>query len=296
MPVKIVLLVLFLAFLWGGGALSVKIALRDFAPLALAGLRFSIALLLIVCWARLCGIAIRPRTRDFPSLFLMGMLFASQIVCFNWGTNLTYAGRSAVMINTYPLFVGAVAHFLLPEDRLTGWKALGLILSFGGIVMVFWDNLVSRHQGHLIGDLLTLCSGFQLGLLSVLTKRLLRSIDVYQLLISQMTFGVVAFFVLSAIFEGRAGYGFSYPALIAVLYQGAVVGAFCFVVWMLVLKRYSASRMAVLFFSTPLWGITLSHFFLGEPITPGLGIGAVAVAFGICIVNLAPQSDVGIRR
>ena len=90
---------------------------------------------------------------------------------------------------------------------------------------------------------------------------------------------------LSMIFEGRAGYGFSYPALFGILYQGIVIGGFCFVSWALVLKRYPPSRISALFFTTPLWGITLSHLLLAEPLTAGLGIGAILVACGIFIVN-----------
>jgi len=38
-PIKVVLLVLFLALLWGGISVSIKVGLQQFAPFALAGLR-----------------------------------------------------------------------------------------------------------------------------------------------------------------------------------------------------------------------------------------------------------------
>ena len=284
-PFKAVLFVLFLAMLWGGNAIALKIGLRAFMPFASAALRFSLAALLIIIWACVNRIPLWPEPHERFSLFMLGLLFALQITCFNWGTSLTAAGRAAVMINTYPLFVALIAHFVIPEDRLNFWKGLGLIVAFGGIVMVFRDNLGAGSNGHMTGDLLTLGGGFQLALLIVLTKRLVQHIDPYRLLTTQMIVGIPIFFFLSLVFEGKAGYGFSYPALFAILYQGAVVGGFCFVGWILVLKHYPPSRVSVLFFTTPLWGIAFSHLLLAEPVTAGLGIGAVLVALGIYIVN-----------
>jgi drug/metabolite transporter (DMT)-like permease len=192
------------------------------------------------------------------------------------------------MINTYPLFVALLAHFFIPGDPMTRWKAVGLTLAFAGILTVFQDNLRGGGRGHLAGDALTLFSGFQLGLLIVVTNRLIQRINLYRLLASQMIVGVPIFFLLSAIFEGKNGYGFSYPALFAILYQGVVVGAFCFVAWTQVLKHYPPSRLTVFFFTTPLWGLTLSSLLLGEKINVELAIGAVLVAFGIYTVNRSP--------
>ncbi|MCZ6680384.1 MAG: DMT family transporter [Candidatus Poribacteria bacterium] len=287
-PSRVILFVLFLAMLWGGNAVSLKIGLQEFGPLASAGLRFAIALLLIAIWALVNRVSLKPKPREYLPLFWISALFTVQIVCFNWGTSLTRAGRAALMINTYPLFVVLIAHFVVPGDRLTRWKAVGLVCAFGGVLIVFRDNLTGGASGHLAGDALALFSGFQLGLLMIATKRLVQHIHSYRLLTSQMILGVPVFFILSGILEGKAGYGFSYPALFAVLYQGAVVAGFCFVAWTLVLKHYSPSRLAVLFFTTPLWGITLSHFLLGEPITVGLATGAPLVALGIYTVNRSP--------
>ncbi len=289
-PVKVVLFVLFLALLWGGISVSIKVGLQQFAPFALAGLRYSIGLFVIALWATSQGVSLKPKTDELLRLLLFGLLFTGQTTCLNWGTNLTHAGRSVVFVNTHPFFVAIVSHFIVPGDRLGRWKTVGLIVAFSGILIVFRDNLIGDTSGHLAGDLLTLLSGFQLGLLITLTNRLVQSIHPYRLLTSQMAVGIPCFFILSAIFEGKVGYGFSNPALFAVLYQGAVVAGFCLVAWTLVLKYYPPSRVAVLFFTTPLWGIALSYVLLKEPLTHGLGIGTPLVVLGIYLVNRFPAS------
>lgn len=288
-PPRVILFVLFLAMLWGGNAVSLKIGLEEFSPFASAGLRFTIGLALIAGWASANGISIKPQRHEYLRLFLCAILFITQITALNVGADFTRAGRTAVMTNTYPLFVALIAHFVVPGDHMTRRKALGLAFAFGGICFVFRDNFVGGTQEFLLGDLLTLLGGFLLGLLIVVTNRLIQKINTYCVLTTQMIIGVPIFFTLSAIFEGKAGYGFSFPALLAILYQGAGIAGFCFVAWTLLLKDYPPSRLSVLFFTTPLWGILLSNLLIGEPITVGLTIGAALVALGIYTINRAPS-------
>lgn len=288
-PPRVICFVLFLAMLWGGNAVSLKIGLQEFSPFASAGLRFTIGLILIASWASANNISIKPQRHELLRLFLSALLFITQIAALNVGADFTRAGRTAVMTNTYPLFVALIAHFVVPGDQMTRRKALGLAFAFGGICFVFRDNFVGGTREFLVGDLLTLLGGFLLGLLIVVTNRLIQNINTYCVLVSQMVIGVPAFFTLSAIFEGKAGYGFSFPALFAILYQGAGIAGFCFVAWTLLLKDYPPSRLSVFFFTTPLWGILLSNLLIGEPITVGLTIGAALVALGIYTINRSPK-------
>ena len=288
-PPRVILFVLFLAMLWGGNAVSLKIGLQEFSPFASAGLRFTIGLALIAGWASANGISIKPQRHEYLRLLLTGILFITQIAALNMGADFTRAGRTAVMTNTYPLFVALIAHFVVPGDYMTRRKALGLAFAFGGICFVFRDNFIGGAGDFLLGDLLTLLGGFLLGLLIVVTNRLIQNINTYCVLVSQMVIGVPVFFTLSAIFEGKAGYGFSFAALFAILYQGAGIAGFCFVAWTLLLKDYPPSRLSVFFFTTPLWGILLSNLLIGEPITAGLTIGAALVALGIYTINRSPK-------
>ena len=284
-PPVAIILVLFLAMLWGGNAVALKIGMRTIAPMASAALRFSVSLLAIAAWGRATGTRLVPSAGERLPLLLIGVLFTVQIACFNWGTNLTYAGRAVVMLNTYPVFVAAIAHFVVPGDRLTPRRALGLAVAFAGIVFVFRESLIADTRSHLFGDLLSLVSGLLLAALIVATNRLVQTIDASRLLVAEMVVGVPAFFVLSILIEGGDGFGVSLEAVLAILYQGVVVGGFCFVAWTLLLRRYSPSRMSVFFFTTPLWGLGLGHLVLKEPVTVSLTIGAALVACGIYLAN-----------
>jgi drug/metabolite transporter (DMT)-like permease len=78
----------------------------------------------------------------------------------------------------------------------------------------------------------------------------------------------------------------SLSSSIALLYQGGVIAGYCFLAWTAILERYSASKLVVLFFVTPLSGVLFSYLFLGDELTVSLLVGAVLVAAGIYLVNM----------
>jgi drug/metabolite transporter (DMT)-like permease len=284
-PVRTTLFVLLLAVLWGGNVVAIKIGLQGIPPFAAAGVRFGMALPLIVLWGRIKRITLRPQAGEWIPLMVVGSIFTVQIAFLNWGTRLTLAGRATVILHTYPIFVAFLAHLIVPGDRLSWYRSIGVVAAFAGIVVVFWEKLSIGAGGSLGGDLLCLGSGFLLGLQTVLIKRLVQAIEAPRLLVWQMIVGVPLFFLLHALFETRGGFDFPPAVVSALLYQAVVVGFFCFLTWLSVLKRYSATRLTVLFFTAPLWGLLASYLLLAEGISTGLAIGAAMVALGIFLVN-----------
>jgi drug/metabolite transporter (DMT)-like permease len=285
LPLPTILFVLALALLWGGNVVAIKISLAGIPPFAAAGIRFALALPLIALWARIRAIPLKPRSGELLPLMLVGLVFTVQIVALNWGTRLTMASRSTVMLHTYPFFVALLAHFVVPEDRLNWRKLAGMAGAFAGIAAVFWEKLSAGVGASTAGDLLCLGSGFLLGLSTVLIKLSLRRIEAPRLLVWEMAAGIPLFFVLSAVLEGGSRYVFTPAVVAAMLYQSVVIACFCFLAWLAVLKAHAVSRVSAYFFTTPLWGVLASYLLLREPPTLVLAVGAALVAMGIVLVN-----------
>jgi drug/metabolite transporter (DMT)-like permease len=153
----IVAVVLLLAALWGGTATAIKVGLRDLPTLGLAGFRFSIGALLVFLWARAQRVPIRLQPGEAAPIFLLTLVFAAQIATFNWGTGLTQAGRSTLILNSYPLWVLLMAHVFVPGDRLSAAKITGAVCAFGGLGIVFSESLSAASRS-LAGDLMVLLS------------------------------------------------------------------------------------------------------------------------------------------
>ena len=282
---KIIALSLLLAFLWGGNSPSIKVGLQDFRPMALAFFRFVIGLVVVGGWSLFRRVSLGLQRGELSRLMLLTLIFILQIICLNTGTQLTTASRSTIFINVYPFFTALFAHFWIPGERLSVLKTLGIIVAFSGVFITVAPNL-GEGETSILGDVLVLVSGCFLGLRVVVTKLLVQAIHPYRLLVWYLSLSLPCYAVLSLLLEYGAPMQLTLASAAALLYQGGVIAGFCFLAWTAVLERYSASKLVVLFFATPLSGVLFSHLVLGDELTLSLLIGAILVAGGIYLVNM----------
>jgi len=139
------------AVLWGGNPVAIKVGLDGVPPAAMAGLRFALGALTVWIGALFAGIRLRVPRSEWKGLGGLALLFALQIWLLNAGTQYTTASRSGVVVNIYPFFTALFAH-LFVGDRL-GWAQwFGLVISFFGVVLLFWESLVLAETQYLLGD------------------------------------------------------------------------------------------------------------------------------------------------
>jgi len=278
--------VLFICLLWGGNGVAIKVGLQGIPPLALAGLRFGLGFICIATWALWARIPLQIRSGEFYPLTLIGLLFTLQISLLNLGIERTLVIYSTIIFSLYPFFIALLAHYLIPGDQLAVRGVLGLLVAFGGVIVLFLGKLGAISQKVWIGNLLTLLSSMCLGTQFVYTKKIIRKINPIKLLFWQMVYSVPAFFLLSLLAEkGAHSYVLTPKVLWALLYQGIVVAGFCFIARNLLLKYYPASKLSAFFFTSPLFGIMLSVLILREPITPELLVGGGLIGVGIYLIN-----------
>ena len=276
--------VLLLCVLWGGLLVSVKVALDGVPPILLAVFRFITGAASILIWARITGIELYPPREERGPLVIIGLVMFAQIVTMNIGTKLTSASHAVVFMQGYPFFVAVIAHYALPDDRISLLKSVGLLMAGAGIVVTMSESLVAK-EGTFYGDGLVILSAVILGIQTIIMKRKVSVIVPERMLLWQMIVAIPLFLTLSLVTERYESLDFNIAIWLAILYQGVVVAGFCFVVWLTLLKRYSASRVSAFFFTTPLFGVTLSWLVLGDSITVYLLAGLILVAGGLYLIN-----------
>lgn len=279
--------------LWGGTMISIRYSVDDLPPVGLAGLRFLLGALFMLGWCWWEGHSLRVERHQWVPILITGAILFFQISILNIGMQQTNAAHGSIFINSYPVSVAVLAHVLLPDDRLTWRKALGLTVAMIGMVVVLLGpvagNLSSKagsiDQPTLIGDFWVLGSGMLLGLKLAYTKRALAVVEPGKLLFWHEAVAVVLFFATSAVVEGPAAYHFTTRAVLGLLYQGLVVAGFVFALWTVLLRRHRVSQLATFGFTTPLFGLLFSGLLRGDAITPAVLLGGAGVAVGIYLAT-----------
>tara|TARA_B100000029_G_scaffold188640_1_gene186293 strand:- start:102858 stop:103733 length:876 start_codon:yes stop_codon:yes gene_type:complete len=280
---KTILLVLLLCVLWGGLTVSVKIGLEGVPPILLAALRFATALVCIFTWAKLTNISLHLETRDRRIIIVPSAILAAQIIFLNLGTDYTSASHGAIFMQSYPFFVATIAHYAIPTDRLTIKKILGLLLAGGGMVLTIYDDTIRNSSP--FGDILVLCSAIFLAIQIVINKVLVRRILPVSLIFWQQVVVLPIFILLWIWTEWQLPIKINFNILTAIIYQGPIVAGFCFLVFVRLLQKHSATRISAFFFTTPLFGVLMSWLILGDQITSYLSGGLLLLGAGLWMVN-----------
>lgn len=273
---------LLLSALWGANPVAVKVGLADAPPLYLAFLRFLLGGLVILAyagWMRHPGF-LRVRREEWRAVLSLGIVFSVQIGVMNVGIGLTTAAHAAVMLNSYAVHSVILAHFMIPGDRLTPAKLGGVLVAYTGIVLLFARDF-SFASETLVGDLVVAASAVLLAERVVYMARAIQTIDPIKLLVFQSAIGSVCFLLASLALEGHAPARYTRGLAASLLYQGAVVAGFNFIVNSYLYKVYLASAIATCSLTTPLFGVLIAAAVTGDQLSPVLLLASLMVAAGI---------------
>ncbi len=279
---------------WGTNPAALKIALRSLPPLGCSGVRFGIAALGVVLWAVLTRVPLRPRAGEGRWLAINSALFVAQIATFTLGVYFGTAAHSIVVLYVYPFLVVALAHFLLPDERISAGRIAGLATAFSGIVLLFGSGFGHGSGRLLLGDLIQLLSAMILACQIVFLKHALARIEPTRVVFWQMLSVSVVFLLYSVGAEHLLRVQGTPESWAAVIYQGVVIGAVGFTVWMWQMRRHSASVLAIFGFISPPAGVVMSGLVLHEELTPLLLVSAGLVAAGIVAANAGGARDLGL--
>lgn len=281
----------FVSALWSGNSIAIKAGLEHAPPLRLGWYRFVTGALVILIWAVYTKADLRVRRSELRPLIILGVLFSIQLVFMNLGLKYTTAGHGAVLSVTYPIWMAVLAHFFIAGDRLALPRLGGILVAYGGVVVISLDGLGGDASKEVLaGDILSIIGGFLLGARLIFNARQAGRIDPNKLLLAQAAFGTVIFIPAGLILEGDP-WIMNKELAISILYQGPVIAGFGFMANLWLIQRYLPSQVGVLNLSQPIFGIILAWLILDEPLTRLLWVGAILVAVGAGIAQRKTRSE-----
>jgi drug/metabolite transporter (DMT)-like permease len=290
-----VLVMIGLTLSWGLNGIAAKLSNTGYSPVFLTLVRSAIGGLLVFLWCRWRGVPLFDRDGTLWAGMLAGLLFGVEFLLIFVGLDYTSVARSTLLVNTMPFWVLVGGHLFLGE-RMSARKVLGLLLAFGGLVLIFSDRLSQPGPEALVGDLMSLGAGLCWAATNVVIKgtKLARAgaekLLLYQLLVA----AVVAALIMP--FSGPAIRDANLVATGSMLFQAVYIVAFTYVLWFWLMRRYPASGLASFTSLTPAFGVLFAGLILGEPLGPTIFIALGLIAAGLVIVNRPARPQPAIAR
>ena len=273
------------SFIWSSAFTSAKILVTAASPLMVLSLRFFISGLLGIAIARMLGQKIQLNKGEWTVVVIIGISQNAIYLAFNFiAMQWIEASLAAIIASLLPLVVAAVCWIFLGEK--TGFKGmLGLIVGFGGVLVIMLDKLSSSNAS--LGMTLCLIAVAALAGATLYVGRMMSlNKNVVMIVGLQMLVGSLTLFPFSLIFETWS-IEWSTSFVLAFLYTTLVPGLLGTLIWFFLVRRIGPVKAATFHFLNPFFGVLVAAFILSEPLSISDGIGVTIIMAGILLVQLS---------
>jgi drug/metabolite transporter (DMT)-like permease len=275
-----------LCVVWSSTWLAIKIGLRDLPPISYAGIRFLLAIIVLLAVSTGRVPLLPQRSRDYAMLAFTGVLmFAVNYGLLFWGELHVSSGLAAVLQASIPIFGMLFAHLMLPDEPLKIRKLLGALVALGGVAMIFERLLGFNGLMAFWGGL-----GIELGAASAAFSNVLlkaRKIQLAPAMIAawQMIFGAAPLLMIGFIVEGNPlRFHWSMVSIFCLLYLAVIGSALTFLLLYWLLPRMTVARLQAISLITPPGAVALGWAMGGETFSIWSLLGGCLVLVGVWMI------------
>jgi drug/metabolite transporter (DMT)-like permease len=285
-----------LALAWGSSFLLIKIGLDGLSPTQVVLGRLVAGALALGAITAVTGQALPREPAVYAHLGVVAVLLCVvPFTLFAWAEERISSGLASIYNATTPLMTALVALALLPSERLTRARAVGLATGFVGVVVVLgpWQGL---GGGTALAQVACLGATASYGLAFVHLRRWIspRGLGAVPVATVQVGLAAVLALVLAPLVATEP-VQLTARVVLAVLVLGVVGTGFAYVWNTGVVAGWGATGASTVTYLTPLVGVVLGVAVLGEDVAWHQPVGALVVVLGIVVsqgrlVPLVPRA------
>ncbi len=285
MDIRAIFMGLTFAFIWSSAFTSARIIVTNAPPLAVSSIRFFLAGCIALLIARALGQSFSLTRNQWRATVIFGicqnaLYLGLNFIAMQW----VEAGLAAIIASSMPLLVGLIGWVAL-GDRLPRMGVLGLVLGFGGVLLIMGARLEAGVS--LPGVALCVTAACALAIATLALRGASGGGGNLMVVVGyQMLIGAACLVIPSVAFETWT-YTPSTPLLLAFLYTVFVPGLLATWIWFKLVGRIGAVKAATFHFLNPFFGVLVAWVFLDEHIGTLDIVGVAVIAVGILLVQLA---------
>ena len=202
-----------------------------------------------------------------------------------WGVKYISSGLGAIIGAIFPLWIVLITVFR--GEKIARLSILGLIVSFGGVCVIFYDHLADFLKPDFrFGIFISLIATVSWAFGTMYTRKKAASFNPYFSLGLQM---LISSFITLAII-GATGTGVNISSIPAnswwaIGYLVIIGSVLTFIAYIYMIQRLPAEINSIYAYINPIVAILLGTIIYGEPLTMAIAIGGVVTLCGLYLVN-----------
>lgn len=274
-----------LGLIWSSSFMWIKIAIAQMGPSTLVAYRVLFGLLFGI------GVILYSRQKlpatlgAWVPLFVLGMLsIAIPFFFVSYGELFVESGVAAILNSTTPLFAIVGAHFLLPDDKMSWTKVIGLALGFFGVIVLMSESL-GGNSNSLIGQICMVAAAMSYASGAIFARKFTQDMpNILRSLCPLVSANLVMWaFALST--EAPVSLPSTAGAWIALVWLGVFGSGVAFLMMNYLIHEVGPTRASMVTYVFPLGGVSLGVIFLGEPLTFLNVLGAVLISVSLVVAG-----------
>ena len=286
-------IILVLVAIWGSAFLFIRLALESFPPATMVFLRLACGALVML------GVLLFKRhylqavsTKLLIFLVLMALLGnALPFYTIGWGQQFVSSGIAGLLMAFVPLSTLFLAHFFLPDEKITARKLCGFIMGFIGVGVLMAPQMQdSDNNLKLYGMLAILIGALGYSGSNILAKLRPASNDMFTTAVV-LTLACLMMLPISVTIGDEWMYRpVSMISIVAILFLGVLGAAFATYLYFKVLRSAGASFVSQMNYLIPIWALAIGAIFLDEKITLNAILALSLILLGIFIAQTGHSS------
>ncbi len=286
---RAILQALFVTFLWSISWVLIKFALNEIPPLTFAGLRYTIAFLILLpgLWKHKAAIrALSGKTWGW--LAALGLVFytltqGGQFLTLNYLEAVTFS----LLLNFTTVLVALIGAVTLREVP-TRWQGVGILFFLAGVLVYFYPVFLPAGQalGFFFGGI-TVCAN---AVASLLGRSVNRQGTIPPLVVTVISMGIGAILLLGIGLVGQGLPPLSRTGWAIVGWLAVVNTALAFTLWNITLRTLTAVESSIINNTMLVQIAVLAWLFLGEQLDLNDVIGLFLATVGVLIVQITSPS------
>ena len=239
-----------------------------------------------------------PMEKKFWMLVLVmcSTSFTVPFVLIYWAQLQIGSGLASVLFATYPFWVAIVSHFLLPSEKITPARIIGIVIGFLGVIFIF-NNGLSDVSIRMVYGMAAIIAGAVIQAFGlVFLRRLGDNVHPVTLNFCSLSLSAVPLIAASFIFENFSGLLLNIQAIGSMIYLSIFCTVITFVIYFWLVKHVEAVLLSLSAFITPVLAVVIGIIVLGERITGDLHIGSTFVLIGVACASIGDLFTVYRRR
>ncbi len=275
-----------LAVIWSSSFTTIKVAVESIPPITLVAARMVVAVVMLYAVLRLRGMALPPLGSQWGAFFVLGLTGNSiPFFLISWGEVGIDSGPAAIMMAVMPLITLGLAHFFTDTDRMTVVKFLGMVIGFGGIIVLIGPGALSHLGEKAVFELAVAGGAVFYAITAVLTRRLPSGGNPLQRSTAVMICASLQMVPVSLAMDAPWMLSPSGASLISAIYLGVFPTGLAAIIYFHLIEERGTTFFSVINYIIPCLGVIWGVMFLGEALSLQALLALGIILLGVFIAN-----------